>query len=80
MAEVQAFSNTLSLTEQPEIMVRICRFGTEHPEQRTGVWTMMQSRSDLSSSDDDEGLDADLLKSRACFKICTTQSDAQKAG
>ena len=37
-----------------EAMVRICRFCVERSDQRGQVWAMMQSLTDLSSSDEDE--------------------------
>ena len=37
-----------------EVMVRICRFCAERSDQRGQVWAMMQSLTDLSSSDEDE--------------------------
>jgi hypothetical protein len=38
---------------QREVMVRLCRFCVECIEQRAEVWAMMQSLSDLSSSNED---------------------------
>lgn len=46
-------ASVLKYVEQREVMVRICRFCSEHPEQRNGVWMMMQDLTDLSSSDDE---------------------------
>ena len=39
---------------QREVMVSICRHCQEHPEKRSEIWMMMQSLSDLSSSDEED--------------------------
>ena len=46
-------TSALKYVEQREIMVRTCKFCTERPEQRAGIWAMMQTLSDLSNSDDE---------------------------
>ena len=42
----------LKHVERREIMVNLCRFCNERPEQRLEVWKMMQSLTDISSDEE----------------------------
>ena len=44
---------TLKYVEQRQVMVRICQLCDQSPDQREGIWRMMQMLSDLSSSDEE---------------------------
>ena len=43
----------LKHVEQRQVMVRICQLCEQSPEQRESIWRMMQTLSDLSSSDEE---------------------------
>ena len=43
----------LKHVEQRQVMVRICQLCEQSPDQRESIWRMMQTLSDLSSSDEE---------------------------
>eukprot|EP00435_Cladocopium_sp_Y103_P071106 s873_g36.t1 len=44
----------LKYVEQRQVMVGICQMCNRNPDQRGAIWAMMQTLSDLSSSDDED--------------------------
>ena len=46
-------AKVLQCVEQRQVMVALCKYCDNRPEQRPAVWSMMQSLSDLSKSEDE---------------------------
>ena len=50
--ECEHAHEALKYVEQRQVMVRICQLCDQSLDQREGMWRMMQTLSDLSSSDE----------------------------
>ena len=46
-------ARVLQCVEQRQVMVALCKYCENNPEQRPAVWSMMQTLSDLSDSEDE---------------------------